>query len=323
MEKFDKIFELLEKSSLNEEETKYLSDFQNSDMEIAKLVNIFRSLQNNMADSIHIDVKTLASYILFENGEEPELKSVLLLSNKIREHLGKCKTCNAEYENLKQEFFMADEYLSNVITTEDKTKKIKTSRYTSFLGKSYFRYAFAALAAIVIAYSGLFIYSNNSIDSYKKGLFDTGTEEVYSTRGRTTLTFQKGLDAVEHENYETAVKFFEEDIEENKNDRSIFYTYYILGITQLHTSEKSFAGLFKSFDEKIVYQGIASLNRSIELNTSGSYENINLDARYYLGRAYLLLDDFDNARKNLNIVVNEKGRFYNEARELIDTISNN
>ena len=117
------------------------------------------------------------------------------------------------------------------------------------------------------------------------------------------------------------MNFFKEDINENKIDQSIFYTYYVLGITQLHTAEESFIGLFKNYDKEKVNDAIASLNKAIELNTSGSYENINLDAQYYLGRAYLLVDNLKSAKENLQIVIDRKGRFYKEANKLVETIS--
>jgi hypothetical protein len=53
------------------------------------------------------------------------------------------------------------------------------------------------------------------------------------------------------------------------------------------------------------------------------YENLNLDANYYLGRAYLLLDDFVNAKKHLKIVVNMKGSFYNVATSMIELMERN
>lgn len=328
MEKFDKIFDLLEKPSLSDAETASLNDAVKSDKEIDRLVKLFRNLQNKIPDSLHIDLELLASYVLYENGDEPEDKSVLLLAGKIREHLGKCNFCHVEYENLKQEFFQAGDFTNTVITDQPIKANFNASRERkSFLGRinftRTFRYAFATVSTMALIYAGLFFYSESSIEPFKKGIFDAGQEEVYSTRGRTSITFQRGLDAVEHENYDAAIKYFQADIAENKNDQSIFYSYYVLGITQLHTAESSVAGLFKNFNHQIVKDAISSLQNSIQLNNSGSYQNINLDARYYLGRAYLLLEDFGNARENLSIVVTEKGRFYNEAKELIDTISNN
>lgn len=323
MEKFDKIFDLLEKKSRTDQETTFLNNSIKSDKEVEKLVAVFRSLENNLPDSIHIDLEILASYILYENSEDPEDKTVLLLKDKISEHLSHCNSCRLEYESLKQEYILAGEFVNSVISNKEKANAGQNLSQGFLKSFSTFRYVFASLIALVLIYSGLLIYSNSSIEDYKTELFKTGSEGVYSTRGRTSLIFQKGLDAVEHGDYESAEKYFKDDIKENKNDKSIFYTYYVLGITQLHSSENSFIGLFKNYDEQKVDEAISSLDKSIKLNTSGSYGNINLDAHYYLGRAFLLEDDIENAEQNLEIVVDKKGRFFNEAQELIDEINSN
>ncbi len=321
MEKFDQILELLDKTTISDEEQAYLDEALKSDEEVKKLISVYRGLQNSLPNSLHLDIATIASYILYENGEEPEIKSVNLLSKKIKEHLSKCKSCRLEYDYLKQEYLSTNEFVVSTLKNKKHSEKIQAPVWSIFKTSNVFKYAFASVVILIMLYSGLFIYSNINLSSYDKDLFNQGTEEVYSTRGRTSLNFQKGLDAVEHGNYEMAEKYFKDDIAENKNDKSIFYTYYILGITQLHTSEKSFLGLFTNYDKKIVDDAIASFNRAIELNTSGNYENINLDAHYYLGRAYLLEDNFDNAEQNLNLVIKNQGRFYNEAKELIATIN--
>ena len=320
MEKFDTIFNLLEKESLSDEEIKFLENEVKSDKEIKKLVKIFKSLQNKPTDSPHINIETLSSYVMFENGEEPEEQIESVLANKIKEHLEKCSYCRIEYENIKTEYINTGEFVDSVFSGKDEKEKARLPMYSNNKSGFASRYAFLTAAALCLIYFGLFVFSNLNLQSYKKNLFNQGTEEVYSTRGRATLNFQKGLDAVEHGEYEVAEKYFKDDIEENKNDKSIFYTYYILGITQLHTSEKSFLGLFTNYDRKIVDDAIVSFKRAIELNTTGNYKNINLDAHYYLGRAFLLEDDIKNAEQNLNLVIEKKGRFYNEAKELIETL---
>ena len=321
MEKFDKILELLEKTSISTEEQEYIENARKSDNEIEKLIRVFNSLKNNLPKLIHLDVETIASYILYENGDEPEIKSINLLADKIKEHLSKCKLCKLDYDNLRQEYFITNEFVKTSINDRKHLDKIQTPIWGIFKAGNVFKYSFAAIVVLVMLYTGLYFYSNSTIKLYEKDLFNSTTEEVYSTRGRTTLIFQKGLDAVEHGDYEAAVNFFKEDINENKNDQSIFYTYYVLGITQLHTSEESFIGLFRNYDLEKVNSAIASLKRAIELNTSGNYENINLDAQYYLGRAYLLKGNINKAEENLKIVIGRKGRFYHEAKELIETIS--
>ncbi|MFZ1282175.1 MAG: hypothetical protein WAR59_15160, partial [Ignavibacteriaceae bacterium] len=144
--------------------------------------------------------------------------------------------------------------------------------------------------------------------------------ESYSTRGRTTELFQRGLDAVENNNYSSAVEYLEKDIKSNPNSESIFYTHFILGFTYVSKAESDFLGLFKSFDRDDVLKGIAHFEKSIELNNSGTFSNLNLDANYFIGKAYLLIDEKAKAKDHLQDVVNSKGSYYKKAEELIEKL---
>ena len=75
--------------------------------------------------------------------------------------------------------------------------------------------------------------------------------------------------------------------------------------------------MFPSYDADKLNYSIENLNTSIEKNSSGNYNNLKLDAHYYLGRSYLLLENYDKAKEELNIVITLKGKFYNEAKELV------
>jgi tetratricopeptide (TPR) repeat protein len=150
--------------------------------------------------------------------------------------------------------------------------------------------------------------------------FNTNKEDFYITRGRTSMAFQKGLDAIENKNWDEAIKSLNEDIASNSGESSIFYSHYVLGLTYLRSADSDFLGLFKSFDEEKVKSAVYNLEKTIELNTSGNFYNINLDANYYLGRAYLLLEDYAEAKTHLQYVVNEKGGLYKDAEELLNSI---
>jgi hypothetical protein len=88
----------------------------------------------------------------------------------------------------------------------------------------------------------------------------------------------------------------------------------------LKAADSDFLGLFKSFDKQKVQLAVYNLEKTLELNTSGNFNNINLDVNYYLGKSYLLLDDFVEARTHLQFVVNEKGGLYKDAEELLNSI---
>ena len=128
------------------------------------------------------------------------------------------------------------------------------------------------------------------------------------------------MDAIENKKWDEAVKYLNEDILNHESEGSIFYSHYVLGLTYLKAAGSDIFGLFKSFDKEKVHLAINSLNKSIEKNKSGNFENVNLDAHYYLGTAYLLLDDITRAENHLQIVVKERGRFYKDAQQLLGSI---
>ena len=103
----------------------------------------------------------------------------------------------------------------------------------------------------------------------------------------------------------------------NQKDESIFYTHFVLGITYVNKAESDFLGLFKSFNKEDVAKGIENFEKSIELNKSGKFDNLKLDANYYIGKSYLMIDDKSSARKHLQSVVDGKGSYYKKAEELL------
>ncbi len=322
MEQYEKIIELIEKVNLSPEEEKYLNDSIESDKDIKRLIEVYRNLKSGLTNSIHIDLDMLSSYILYEKGNVPDVKIVPLIADKIKLHLHNCLKCREEYEMLEADYSDVKEYLKNTFVDDNKEKhKLLPSFLSQKITKV--RYAFTTVITLIVLYVGMFAVSSITTPDYKKDLFSAQNEDFYLTRGRTSISFQNGLDALYKGNYSNAINYLNLDIEKHNNESSIFYSNYILGSTYLKAAESDFLGMFISFDEDKVQLAIENLKTSIKKNTSGSYENLNLDANYYIGRAYLLLDDFDSAKKHLEIVVNNKGRFYNEAETIIESMEKN
>ena len=325
MEKFDKILNLLEKKSLTDAEKKLLIEFSDSDDEIKSFINIYKKLHSSLTGSGHIPTDLLASYLLFEMGDEQDNKLILLIRNKIKTHLAECSDCLNEYNHLASEYSEIQDHVGKSISRDSKF----TVKESDFILSSLFkrttalRYAFATLAVFVVAYFGLFLISSSLTPDYKKNIFTNEQEDFYKTRGRTSPLFQKGLDAIDKKDYQNAIEFLSQDINEHQNEKSIFYTHYIIGITYIKASESDFIGLFKSYDKEKVNLAIANLKESINKNNSGDYESLKLDSYYYLGRAYLLVDSTDAAAANFRKVIDGKGRFSKEASELIFTLENN
>jgi len=319
MEKFDKILELLEKNSLTPVEKQLLEEFSESDEEIKSFIVMYRSLNNSLSTSEHINPDLLASYILFEMGDESNNKLILSIRQKIKSHLDKCTICKNDYNELVKEYSEIQKHVSNsVARTSQFSSKKKNIFIPSFVKpSSTFRYAFATLAVFVVAYFGLFIVSTSITPDYKNNIFTNEQEDFYKTRGRTSPLFQQGLNAIDKSDYSRAIEFLSEDIQKHQNERSIFYSHYILGITYLKASEKDYIGLFKSYDRENVNLAIANLKESVDKNNSGDYESLKLDAYYYMGRAYLLNDERDSAITNFQKVIDGKGRYSKESAQLI------
>jgi len=325
MEKFEKILALLERKTITDSEKKLLEEFSNSDEEIKSFISIYNSLRSSMTVTGHIPADLLASYVMFEMGDTSEDNIIPVLKEKIKSHLDQCTVCKNEFTVLWKEYSEIKVHVSkSVDRTSESSFKEKNLFIPSFLkSSSSFRYAFATLTVLIVAYIGLFLYSGSTTPDYKKNIFTNEQEDFYKTRGRTSPLFQQGLNAIDKGDYSRAVEFLSEDIQTHHNEKSIFYSHYILGITYLKASEKDFIGLFKSYDRNQVELAIANLKESIDKNNSGDYESLKLDANYYIGRAYLLNDDKNLALESLQKVVAGKGRYSIEALNLISDLERN
>ena len=325
MEKFEKIFELLEKKVLSEEEQRLLKSFADSDEEIKSFLGSYKSLNLTFNDSNHLPIDLLSSYILYINGDDAENKIISILKTKIEAHLNECKICTEEFNLLNTEYDGIQKHIDGQInrSTHPEKKKNEISILSIFSQNKSFKYAFATLSVLFIAYFGLTIISTSLTPDYKKNIFLSEGDNFYLTRGRTSDLFQQGLNEIDKGNYSSAIVFLQKDIDEHKNEKSIFYSFYILGITNLKASETSFVGLFKSYNTDYVNQAILNFRESIDKNTSGDYESLKLDSYYYTGRAYLLIDEKDSAKIYLQKVIDGKGRFANSASELIIKMERN
>ena len=326
MENIDKILELLQKKTLTEAESQLLKEFAESDAEIRSFINIYGDLNSFLTDSKHIHTDLLSSYILYEMGDDPENKLIPIIRNKIKKHIDECSNCKEEYSFLLNNYNEVKEHVNKTVSREVSQNKVHYNRSSfipNFFKQSGLRYAFATLIILIVGYVGLFSLSTALTPYYEKNIFASNEDDSYLTRGRTSVLFQQGLNSIENGDYENAIDFLNKDIFENKNDKSIFYSHYIIGITYLKAAESDFIGLFKSFDKQDVELAISNLRESIDKNDTGDYENLKLDCYYFIGRAYLLMNDKDSATSSLQKVITGKGKFAGESKELIEQMEKN
>ena len=314
MNDLEKIIEMLDKDFMTQDEKLLLDDMIKDNPEAKKIRDAYLGLKNSLNRNEHIDEELMAEYVLYKNNLSSD-GVIVFLSGKVEDHLRKCVQCEQLFTELNTEYCDIDSYVDQALTKPIGNKSARSETLSLFKSFSAVKYAFTAFAAIVVLYAGLFAVSSFTTPDYKKS-FSEG-EEFYTTRGRTSELFQRGLDAIDRKDYENAIRFLREDINNNRADGSIFYSHFVLGITYVNRAENDFLGLFRTFDKNDVKSGIDNFEKSITLNNSGKFDNLNLDAHYFIGKSYLMIDDINSARKHLQLVVDGKGSYYKKAEALL------
>lgn len=315
MNDFEKIIDLLDKDNRTNEEQHFLDEVINNDPQAKKISDAYLNLKTALKNDEHVNEELMAEYVMYKNNLSSD-KLIILLANKVEDHIRKCIQCEKLFTELNAEYCDVDSFVGQSVTENvSQEKPVQLKGFSLFNNISTAKYAFASLAAVVVLYLGLFAVSSFTTPDYKKSFLDG--EDFYTTRGRTSELFQRGLDAIDRNDYENAIKFLNDDIINSKSDESIFYSHFILGITYVNKAEKDFLGLFKSFNKEDVQEGIKNFERSIALNNSGKFDNLNLDAHYFIGKSYLMIDDKTAAREHLQLVMEGKGSYYKKAEELL------
>lgn len=312
----NKIFELLQKEKLSEKEKLLLERFSSEDPDTAKLIDAYKKLNNVIASSSHLSYDEIGDYILFKNNLAPENKNVIKIISRIEEHLRTCSKCNDDFKLLNEDFndietFVGSE-LSKVKNNEGYTREIFQKKKFHFS-----RYVIFAILAIGMLYGIMFTVSQMTTPvDYELAAVNNKTD-FYATRGRATGDFQNSLNALDKGNINEAIRCLKDDIKNHPDDMTIFYSYYILGLTYLDNADRSFIGLFPHYNAYYAEQAARSFQEAIQKNNSGNYKNINLNACFYLAKANIMMGNKNAAKKDLTIVVNEKGSKMDEAKKIL------
>ncbi|QQS35685.1 MAG: hypothetical protein IPM56_15810 [Ignavibacteriales bacterium] len=317
MNNTEKIFELLQKKELNKDENELLNQIIASDPEAGSFYKTYLTTGKIIKQISHPDIEQLAEYVLFKNGNNPENKKIINEIPSIEKHLRSCTQCSEEIKVLFAEYSDVDQYVAGEIkdaVTENKNTEAPVNVRKS---NSSFRYMFMSAAAVVLIYIGL-VFSSSIFtpDAQKLASLDQDTD-YYVTRGRVTTHFQESLKSLESGDFENAIQNLKADISENQNDETVFYSHYILGLAYLETAGNSVIGLFPSYNGEQAILGRDALIKSVELNTSGKFPNITLNAYYYAAKASLMIEDINSAKKYLNMVISGKGSKMTEAQKIL------
>jgi len=314
MNNIDKIKYLLEKKNLTPEEKQELDSILNSNPEAAEFYNTYTRLADFLK-SDHISLDELRDYILHSNNLEPENKKVIEKIPEIEYHLKNCDKCTEEFKVLNQEFTDVDLFVAESFKTQEERET--PPAYIQRSSNRTAVYAFASVAAIAVLYIVLLFISNITAPEYYDLASLDESVENYVTRGRATDEFQQSMKALEEKNYKSAIQFLKDDIKNNPEDATIFYSHYILGLTYLEKADAGFAGLFKSFNESDVNEGLKHLQLCIEKNNSGKYPDITYNSYFYSAKGNLMLGETEKAKEYLRMVIEEKGSKMSEAKSLL------
>lgn len=310
MKDLEKILELIESGNASDEE---LISIAGNNAEAVEFVNTYKKL-NNIYSSMHISIDELKEYILFKNGMEKESASVEEKVPSIMKHLANCIKCNNEYKTLAGELIEIDLLLKKELHKQEEPKIIPLNHANKRI--SYFRYAAAIMIIpFVFAAASLILQPG----AYKFASIGNN-DDMFTTRGRSAVEYLKAAELINAKKYEEAITILNEDVTNNRNDETVFYSYYLTGLLNLEIAESSFAGFFKHYNAEKVNRAIVALNKCIELNNSGKFNNVNLDAEFYLGKAYLMLKNTEEAKKHFRIVVEQKGSQFAEADDILKNI---
>lgn len=315
----DKIIELLEKKSLTEKDKQELESLVSGDSELEKLVSTYRQLSEVVSHSSHLGEEEISEYILYKNDINTGNNSIISRAPFIEAHLRKCTYCSEILKDLNEEYSDVDSFLSDTISEGKPASSEATVPISKALTQKYRapRYAFASVLVIGLVYLSLYLISSFTTPMYYNDASLKGVSDFSVNRGRATEDFQNSLKALEKHDYNDAIEFLQKDIQQNSNDETIFYSYYIIGLSYLESAGHSVLGLFPHYNKERAAKGSEYLKESISKNNSGKFTNIRLNAYFYLAKASLMLNDKKSAQEYLSKVIAEKGSKMDDAKKLL------
>ncbi len=319
----NKIFELLEKEKLTLEEKKELNRIISENPEAGKIVNLFTNVKQITETGSHPDTETLAEYTMYLNNLPDAKDFPVKLIPKIENHLKQCAVCRNNFETMQAEFEATDKFVSEYLTDEIEKKNTGQETFSlrqRLIQNDILKTAVYSIAAIFLIYISVFAFVNLTTPVYKKELVVFNGNQKFIARGRVSSEFQKGIAELDKRNFEKAIENLQADIKDHPNDKTIFYTYFILGKTYLESAKNNILGIYNDYDEGKIKNAISSFRKAIEKNTSPEFQHINLDSYYYIARGLLLLDEKEEAKKYLKTVIDKKGSFKKEAEKILKSL---
>ncbi len=315
------LLDLLDKKSLTPEENKRFQELLSGNPELKYVAGIYSKVKTVATEGSHLDSQILGEYVLYKNNRSEKTETLEFLVPKIEKHLHECERCKNNFATFMEEFASVDNFLEHRINSSGKSGKhtpilIKLKQNKVIQKTTY------SIAALILLYFSVYSVMNLVTPSYKKDFIVFNDTQKFTSRGRITTEFQKGIAEIDNNNYDEAIKSLKKDIKDHPDDKTIFYTYFILGKTYLEASKKNILGIYNDYDAEKISAAIEAFKKSIEKNTGPDFQHLNLDSYYYIARGLLLLNKKDEAKKYLETVISQKGSFKQKAEELLKVLEN-
>ena len=236
------------------------------------------------------------------------------------------KNWNDIEKELDDKFYSALDSIS--ISGVESTGIPQWKKYFKLIQKSWLRFLDSFLTPKVLALAGslaiLLVISIYSIAYINRSdlfyLAELETEKQVSLRteaGTSSLT--EGLQSFDDGKYKTAIEKFQFYLQKNPENYSA--NFYI-GLCFLNISKTGLPGLAYKYNESEVKKGITYLNSALSFVNENQY--YQEDCYWYLGKAYLMIEDVHNAKLQFNKIIN-LGRINSlreeKAREMISVLS--
>jgi tetratricopeptide (TPR) repeat protein len=320
MENSNILLELLQKNKLSEEEQQQLNLLIQSDPELAKLYGSYKKISNTVKYHSHLSTGEISEYVLYKNGLSTDGTGIIMHAPRIEEHLRICKRCEDEFKELNSEFVESEAFIDAALLKPISGDSKGNSSVSGILRRPYSLKIAFATTVIILLFTVAAVIINLTRPSYYDLAKLTDKSELSITRGRATDDFQKGIEAYDDGNYSKAAAFFDNDIKFNDNESTIFYTYYILGLTNLEFAQKNTTDLFPAFNKGKALISITNMKICIQKNNTGAFPDINLNAYYYLAKAYLMLGNKEEAVSCLKNVITGKGSKMDDAAKILNKL---
>lgn len=314
------LYSLLDKKALSSEDKLLLDKLLSEDPEAEKNAQIYKSVKRISEKGSHLDSNILGEYTLFKNNLNDGNNLFLKLAPKVENHLRECEQCRNNFTMMNEELTFVDNFVSNNLKEKKSIFNLQKTTNTSWWyskESTILKKAIYSIAALFLVYFSIYSYYKITTPEYKKGLVVFQGDEKFIARGRVSSEFQKGIAELDKGYFENAIDDLNSDIKDNSNDKTIFYTHFILGKTYLLAAKKNVLGLYDSYDKLKLEKSIQAFEKTIDKNKNPVFNHLNYDAYYYIARDLLLLERFDEAKKYLRIVIDKKGRFKFEAENLL------